>query len=72
MSDALTTYGEMLDVLEHLPLILRETRRQRGVSQRACARQTGTSFSTISRVENGEDCTLSNAMALLRWIADPD
>lgn len=72
MSDRLTTYGEMLDVLEHLPLILRETRRQRGVSLRACARQAGTGFTTVSRVESGEDCNLSSAMALLRWIADPD
>ena len=64
----LTTYAEILGVLDHLAIILRETRRARRLSIRAAARQIGCSFATISRVEAGGDCVLSNALAILRWI----
>ena len=64
----LTSYGELADLLGHLPLLLREARRQRRLSVRAAAGQIGCSFSTISRIEAGEDCALSNAIAALRWL----
>lgn len=66
-----TPYAELVSVLAALPLLLRETRRQRGLSSRAAARQIGCSFSTVSRIESGEDCALSNAVAILRWIGEP-
>ncbi len=67
----LPSYGELAAVLGNLPLILRETRRQRGLSLRAAARELGMSFSTVTRFENGEDIVLSNAMGILRWADSP-
>lgn len=63
-----TTYAELAAVLEALPLLLREARRARGLSVRAVARDLTVSFSTIGRIEAGEDCNLSNALAVLRWL----
>lgn len=68
MSSEPTPYAELANVIGNLPLLLREARRARGLSQRAAARQLGCSFSTISRMEAGEDCALSNAVAVLRWL----
>jgi len=65
---AQTTYSELAAVLDCLPLLLREARRARKVSLRAVARELDVSFSTITRIEAGEDCNLSNAMAVLRWL----
>lgn len=69
--DALTSYTELADVLDHLPLLVREKRRRLGLSLRGAARLIGCSFSTITRFEYGEDCNLSNATAILRWLNDP-
>ncbi|MFE7868829.1 helix-turn-helix domain-containing protein [Micromonospora humida] len=66
-----STYAELISVLSALPLLLRETRRARGLSVRAAAREIGCSFATVSRIEAGEDCALSNAVAILWWIATP-
>lgn len=63
-----TSYAELADVLTNLPLLLRETRRRRGLSLRAAARELEMSFSTVSRFENGEDIVLSNAVDILRWV----
>ena len=73
MADAKpTSYAELAEVLDNLPLLLRETRRRRGLSLRATARELGTSFSTVTRFESGEDIMLSHASAILRWIGTPD
>jgi len=63
-----TPYGELADVIASLPLLLREARRARGLSLRATAKQLGCSFSTVTRMEAGDDCALSNAVAVLRWL----
>lgn len=63
-----TPYAELAGVIGSLPLLLREARRQRQLSQRAAARQLGCSPSTLARMESGEDCALSNAVAVLRWL----
>ena len=64
----LTTYSELADVLTELPTLIRAERRRRGVSVRQVARESGMSFSTVNRFENGEDANLSNVMSLLRWL----
>lgn len=64
----LTPYAEIVAVLDGLSLILRETRRQRRLSVRAAAVEIGCSFSTVSRIEGGQDCALSNAAAVLLWV----
>lgn len=68
----LTSYAELSELIGYLPLLMREARRQRRLSQRAAAEQIGCSFSTVSRMEGGEDCALSNAVAVLRWLDGPD
>lgn len=65
---ALTPYAELAEVIDRLPLLLREARRAHGLSVRKAAAEIGCSFSTISRMENGEDCALYNAVAVLRWL----
>jgi len=71
VSDRQATYGEIASVLDALPFLLRETRRARRLSQRAAAKQLGCSFSTVCRMESGEDCALSNAVAVIRWLDAP-
>lgn len=63
-----TPYAELADVIASLPLLLREARRARGLSMRAAAKELCISFSTVYRIEQGEDCALSNAVAVLRWL----
>lgn len=72
MSDGtLTSYAELSDLLASLPVLLREARRARRLSVRAAAREMNMSFATVSRIENGEDCVLSNAVTVLRWLDTP-
>jgi transcriptional regulator with XRE-family HTH domain len=54
--------------LENLPSTLREVRRIRGVSMREVAAQSGTSYKTVGRIEQGHDCAVSSALAVMRWI----
>ena len=63
-----STYGEIVDVLDRLPLIVREARRQRRMSLRQMAAAVGCSFSTITRIEHGGDGNLANAILILRWL----
>lgn len=63
-----TPYAELAAVIEALPLLLREARRQRQLSARAVARQLDCGVSTVLRIEDGEGCALSNAVAVLRWL----
>ena len=69
MSDGMpTSYAELATVLAALPLLLREARRGRRLSMREAAKQLDMSASTVLRIESGEDCALSNAAAVLRWL----
>lgn len=65
-------YDELIEVLTNLRLLVRETRRRRGLSIRATADQVGLSHTVISRLEDGAGVQLSNAITLLRWVAVPD
>lgn len=67
-SVSLTPYTELAEVVASLPILLREARRARRLSMRAAAREMGISFSTVYRIEQGEDCAMSNAMTVLRWL----
>ncbi|TMR11043.1 helix-turn-helix transcriptional regulator [Nonomuraea turkmeniaca] len=60
---------DALEVLAAMPELLREARRARGLSLRAAADEAGCNFNTLSRVERGIDCSLFNAVAILRWVA---
>lgn len=70
MSDQdLSTYTEMVDVLERLPQIVRDARRARGISLRAVGRESGISNPALSQFENGHH-TLGGAhtIRLLKWL----
>ena len=60
---------DVIDVLDNLGLSVKAVRLARGKSLREVAAKAGVSFSTVQRIESGEDCNLSNAIALLRWLA---
>ncbi len=62
------SYTELAQILANLPLVLREQRRARGLSLRAAAIDIGCAFSTITRIEKGEDCVASNLIAVMRWL----
>lgn len=64
---ALTSYGELADVLASLPLLLRSERRRRSLSVRAAADELCVAPSTVSRIEAGEGCALGIAVKVLRW-----
>lgn len=68
MSGELSPYVELVEVLGLLPVLLREARRVRRLSLRAAAAQVGCSPSTLQRIEEGQDCALSNAVAELGWL----
>jgi len=59
---------ELIDSLVNLPSLLRRTRKARGLSIRAAARDMGISFATVSRVEDGRDYMVSTALVVLRWV----
>jgi transcriptional regulator with XRE-family HTH domain len=61
---------DVLAVIDNLPTTLHTVRMLRGASLRQVARDCGVSFSTITRIEHGEDCNLSHARAVLAWISD--
>jgi ribosome-binding protein aMBF1 (putative translation factor) len=63
-----TPYTEIADLLDGLGRIVYEARRGRGLSQRAAAAEVGLSPSTLSRMENGEDCSLKHAITVIRWL----
>lgn len=65
----LTPYAELAEVLANLPLLVRERRRQERLSIRAAAEQIGISFSTIHRMEHGDDMNEASLAAVLRWLA---
>jgi hypothetical protein len=64
------TTGDVLTVLARLADTVRTVRLVRGHPVREVARLTGLSASTITRVEEGEDCRLTVAVALLRYVRD--
>lgn len=64
----LNTYAELIEVISSAPVVLRETRRVRQVGLRHVAGQTGVSFPTLSRFENGGNLTTDHLVAVLRWI----
>ena len=66
--DRLISYAELADLVENLPLIVLENRRRRQISLREAASELGVSFSTISRVERGEDFNTRILSDLLRWL----
>jgi DNA-binding transcriptional regulator YiaG len=66
-----SSYPEIIDVLESLPVMLRETRRRKGLSLRQAAEELDVSFSSVTRWERGQTVGLGIKVIVrvLRWIA---
>lgn len=64
----LTSYGELAQVIENLPLLVREKRRREGMSLRTAAADSGVHFMTLRRFELGENAAMSSVVCLLRWL----
>lgn len=63
-----TTYTELGRILTLLGFLAREQRRARGLSLRAAAKEIGVSFSTLDRIEGGENAQIDSALAILKWL----
>ena len=63
-----TPYAELGSIVDNLPLLVRETRRRRQQSLRGAASELGVSFSTLDRIERGEDYNSRILATLLRWM----
>ena len=68
----LSSYAELIGIIEALPVLVREKRRRLSLGLRAAADQSGVGMSTISRFENGENLSQDGLVALLRWVGTPD
>jgi hypothetical protein len=64
----LTSYGEMVEVIENLPFLVREKRRERRLTARVAALEAGISASTLTRMDQGLSCSVEGLIALLRWM----
>ncbi len=67
----LSSYADLAQTIEDMPVIVRSARRMRRLSLRATAAETGLSFMTIQRVESGHDFDSGTLVALLRWLDGP-
>lgn len=64
-------YTTAADLLDRLPTQLQLARRSRGLTMRQVADMVGCSASTVHRIEAGDGCALSTAVAVLRWLEGP-
>jgi len=64
----LSSYADLAQVIQNMPVIVRSARRTRRLSLRAVAEQTGLSFMTIRRIESGNDFDSGTLVTLLRWL----
>ena len=65
----LVGWDEGVELLDTLRVALVEARRRDHLSLREVAKTAGVPFNSISRFERGGDILLSNAVALMRWLA---
>lgn len=66
--DQLTTFGEMVQVLDDLAIIVRNARRTRRLSLRGLALALEMSASTICRIEEGREFSSTSLRAVLAWL----
>lgn len=67
---ALTPYEELAQILDNLPLLVREARRRKRHSLRAAAADMGVPFATLHRLERDRALPIMrHAATLLRYIA---
>lgn len=66
----LTPYGQMIETIDNLALVVTAVARSRGLSMRQVAEQSGVVPSTLSRINHGKGLSVENIVALLRWLDD--
>ena len=64
----MTDIEKTIQMLELLPKMVTSSRQMRHLKMREAADQMGVNIGTISRLEKGENVTLKNAIAALKWI----
>lgn len=64
----LLTYTQLADLLDSLPLLLREQRRQHGLTMKQAGDQIGIAASTVLRLEAGQGAVLDTVVSVLRWL----
>lgn len=64
----LASYAELGELLEALPVAVRERRRSLGLSLREAGEVLGMSASTLARIEAGEDFNVRALPVLLAWL----
>lgn len=63
------SYGELVEVLDELPVAFRHERRRRGVTLHQAAGECGLDHTTLSRFERGMvDPTAATVRAVLVWL----
>lgn len=63
-----TSFEEMIDVLDNMPVIMLNARRAKGLSQREVAGLLGLSWSTVNRMEHGAEFSSESLRAVLGWL----
>lgn len=68
----LSTYAEVIEVIENLRFLVREKRRRDRLTMRdvATAADGDMNASTIHRFEHGKDISTANLVALIRWVGN--
>jgi hypothetical protein len=67
----LTSYHELISVLENLPMLVLETRRRQGLTLREAAEKTGVSTNSLNRFERGKSGIHSDGLLLLlKFVSD--
>ncbi len=66
-------YEQLVSVMEDLPFLVVEARRQRGLSQEQASIQMNVPQSTLSRLQHEPkiDMQMSTVLKILRWLAGP-
>lgn len=64
----LTSYAEMIEVVQNLHMLVRERRRARRLSMRAAAGEMAIPVSVLHRMHNGSGVSLENLVMILNWL----
>lgn len=68
----LTSYAELAEVLDNLPILVREKRRRARLSLRATGEALGCAASTVMRFETGQYGIDTATLArIVRWLGEP-
>lgn len=69
MTARLRTYGEMAEILDDIPTIVKAHRRERGLSLRAASEEIGIAFGTLQKIERGNiSFGIGSLKLILEWL----